>query len=204
MAHVSVHLYLFKCDLCDALGYVGYTKGHLHTRVEGHRQYASSIYKHYSQEHNTAVPNNLLARFNVIKKCTNKFDCLVNAVYSRSWGTFTRKEDNPSAKIILKDSFALHAKTRLLGSTFHLVYMQDCPSTFVFGEVAKQVTMTNPKFCRFSLFTGVDDCLLASICHYKQLDISNTATEERLEKSLPPADSILWALYFENNIAHLQ
>ena len=70
-------VYLFKCDLCDA-GYVGYTKGHLHNRVEGHRQKASSIYKHYSKEHNTAIPNNFSARFNVIKKCTNKFDCLVN------------------------------------------------------------------------------------------------------------------------------
>ena len=70
-------VYLFKCDLCDA-GYVGYTKGHLHTRVEGHRQKASSIYRHYCKEHNTAVPNNFLARFNVIKKCMNKFDCLVN------------------------------------------------------------------------------------------------------------------------------
>lgn len=36
--------YLFKCGLCDA-GYVGYTKGHLHTRIEGHRQKASSIYR---------------------------------------------------------------------------------------------------------------------------------------------------------------
>jgi len=70
-------VYLFKCDLCDA-GYVRYTKGHLHMRIEGHRQKASSIYKHYSKEHNTAVPTNFLARFNVIKKCTNKFDCLVN------------------------------------------------------------------------------------------------------------------------------
>ena len=70
-------VYLFKCDLCDS-GYVGYTKGHLHTRVEGHRQKASSICKHYYKEHNTAVPNNFLARFNVIKKCMNKFDCLVN------------------------------------------------------------------------------------------------------------------------------
>ena len=70
-------VYLFKCDLCDA-GDVRYTKGHLHTRVEEHRQKASSIYKHYSKEHKTAVPNNFLARFNVIKKCTNKFDCLVN------------------------------------------------------------------------------------------------------------------------------
>ena len=70
-------VYLFKCDLCDA-GYVEYTKGHLHARVEGHRQKASSIYRHYCKEDNTAVPNNFLARFNVIKKCTNKFDCLVN------------------------------------------------------------------------------------------------------------------------------
>ena len=52
-------------------------KGHLHTRVESHRQKASSIYKYYSKEHNTAVPKNFLARFNVIRKCTNKFDCLV-------------------------------------------------------------------------------------------------------------------------------
>ena len=43
-----------------------------------HSALASSIYKHYSKEHNTAIPNNFSARFNVIKKCTNKFDCLVN------------------------------------------------------------------------------------------------------------------------------
>ena len=43
-------VYLFKCDLCDS-GYVGYTKGHLHVRVEGHRQKASSICKHYYKEH---------------------------------------------------------------------------------------------------------------------------------------------------------
>ena len=55
-------VYLFKCDLCDA-GYVGYTKGHLHKRVEGHRQKASSIYKHYSKKHNTAIPNNHLSMF---------------------------------------------------------------------------------------------------------------------------------------------
>ena len=70
-------VYLFKCDLCDA-GYVRNTKGHLHKRVEGHRQKVSSIYKHYSKEHNTDIRNNFSGRFNVIKKCTNKFDCLVN------------------------------------------------------------------------------------------------------------------------------
>ena len=30
------------------------------------------------QDAAVAVPSNFLARFNVIKKCTNKFDCLVN------------------------------------------------------------------------------------------------------------------------------
>ena len=42
-----------------------------------HSQKASSIYKHHPKKHNTVVPNNFLARFNVIKKCTYKFDCLV-------------------------------------------------------------------------------------------------------------------------------
>ena len=69
--------YLFQRVLCDA-SYIGYPKGHLHTRVEGHRQKASSIYKHYYKGHNTAVPNNFLERFNVTKKCMNKFDGLVN------------------------------------------------------------------------------------------------------------------------------
>ena len=32
----------------------------------------------YISTKNTAVPNNFLARFIVIKKCMNKFDCLVN------------------------------------------------------------------------------------------------------------------------------
>ena len=30
-------VYRFQFDLCDA-GYVGYTRGHLHTRVDGHKQ----------------------------------------------------------------------------------------------------------------------------------------------------------------------
>jgi len=28
--------YRFQCDLCDA-GFVGYMRGHLHERVEGHK-----------------------------------------------------------------------------------------------------------------------------------------------------------------------
>ena len=51
-----------QCDLCYA-GYMGYTRGHLHTRVEGHKQKASSVYKHYHEQ-----------RFNILKKCRYKFD----------------------------------------------------------------------------------------------------------------------------------
>ena len=39
-------VYGFQCDLCDA-GYVGYTRGHLHNRVKGHKQQSSATAKHY-------------------------------------------------------------------------------------------------------------------------------------------------------------
>ena len=39
-------VYQFKCDLCDA-GYVGFTRRHLHKRVDEHRHTSSSIGKHF-------------------------------------------------------------------------------------------------------------------------------------------------------------
>ena len=68
-------VYGFQCDLCDA-GYVGYTGVHLHNRVQGHKQQSSAIAKHYKNIHGT-MPQSLLKRFKVLKKCRNKFDCLV-------------------------------------------------------------------------------------------------------------------------------
>ena len=67
-------VYNFQCDRCDA-GYVGYTRGHLHNRVKGHKQQSSAIAKHYKNVHGT-IPQDLLKRFEVLKKCRNKFDCL--------------------------------------------------------------------------------------------------------------------------------
>ena len=67
--------YSFQCDLCDA-GYVGYTRVHLHNRVKGHKQQSSAIAKPYKNMHGT-MPQGLLKRFQVLKKCKNKFDCLV-------------------------------------------------------------------------------------------------------------------------------
>ena len=51
-------VYEFKCNLCDA-GYVGYTRGHLHERVEGHTRKSSS-----TPSRNVAA--NLIAS---LKKC---------------------------------------------------------------------------------------------------------------------------------------
>ena len=45
-------VYGFQCDLCDA-GYVGYTCGHLHNRVKGHKRQSSAIAKHYKKMHRT-------------------------------------------------------------------------------------------------------------------------------------------------------
>ena len=64
-------VYIFKCDLCDA-GYVGYTKGHLHLHIEGH----SSVARH-CLEKRRSIPKDLLRCFSMLKKCKNKFDCLV-------------------------------------------------------------------------------------------------------------------------------
>ena len=69
-------LYQFQCNLCDT-GYVGYTRGHLHERVDGHKQKSSSICKHYLSEHNSDVPPFLSEQFHVLTKGSNKFDCLI-------------------------------------------------------------------------------------------------------------------------------
>ena len=71
-------MYQFKCNLCDRGSYVVYTHGHLYARVDGHKSSSSSVHKHYDNDHAGAVPEDLLSCFKVLKKCMNKFDCLVN------------------------------------------------------------------------------------------------------------------------------
>ena len=71
-------VYQFKCNLCDTGSYVGYTRGHLYARVDGRKSTSSSVRKHYDNDHAGAVPEDLLSFFKVLKKCMNKFDCLVN------------------------------------------------------------------------------------------------------------------------------
>ena len=73
----------FKCDLCDA-GYVGFTRQHLHQRVEEHKNVSSSIGKHFDAEHSLA-PKDLNKNFKILKKCKNKFDCLIYETFFFSW-----------------------------------------------------------------------------------------------------------------------
>ena len=72
-------VYKFQCDLCDA-GYVGFTRRHLHKRVEEHKNSSSSIGKHFRDKHFLA-PKDLTKNFSVLMKCTNKFDCLVYEMF---------------------------------------------------------------------------------------------------------------------------
>ena len=74
-SHRLCLVYKFKCDLCDA-GYVGFRRGHLHQRVQEHRNSTSSIGEHFSDKHSLA-PRDLKMNFSVLKKSTNKFDCLL-------------------------------------------------------------------------------------------------------------------------------
>ena len=72
-------VYHFKCDLCDA-GYVGFTRRHLHQRVEEHKNVSSSIGKHFRTKHSLA-PKDLNKNFKILKKCENKFDCLIYEMF---------------------------------------------------------------------------------------------------------------------------
>ena len=93
-----------QCDLCDA-GYVGYTRGHLHNCVRGHKQQSSTIAKHYKNMHGT-MPQGLLKCFKVLKKCRSKFDCLV---YEMLFIRDLRKKSKKNGKIMdmVKNSFLL-------------------------------------------------------------------------------------------------
>ena len=65
---------LLLSDLCDA-GYVGFTRRHLHQRVDEHRQ-SSSIGKHFHDKH-CSTSKDLTTNFTILKEWNSKFDCLV-------------------------------------------------------------------------------------------------------------------------------
>ena len=54
--------------------------GHLHNRVKGHKQQSPAMAKHYKNVHGM-IPQDLLKRFEVLKKCRSKFDCLLYEMF---------------------------------------------------------------------------------------------------------------------------
>ena len=66
-------VYLYRCDLCDA-DYVGFTSRHLHQPVEEHKR--SVIGNHVREQHGKE-PSEITKNFRVLRKCSNKFDCLI-------------------------------------------------------------------------------------------------------------------------------
>ena len=71
-------VYSFKCSLCDK-DYVGFTNRHLHQRIVEHSSSRSSIGKHMRQQHGLDNPS-ITENFTVLRKCRNKFDCLLYEV----------------------------------------------------------------------------------------------------------------------------
>ena len=59
------------------MDYVGYTNRHLHQRVAEHSSLNSSIGKHMRDTHGMSKPK-FINNFSVLKKCRNKFDCLIH------------------------------------------------------------------------------------------------------------------------------
>ena len=53
-------VYQFQCNLCHTGSYVGYTRRHLFTRVDGHKSKPSSVRKHCNKHHAGAAPEDLL------------------------------------------------------------------------------------------------------------------------------------------------
>ena len=67
--------YGIQYDLYDA-DYVDYTRTHLYNRVKRQKQQSAAIAKHYTNMPGT-MPQDLLKCFKILKKCRNKFACLV-------------------------------------------------------------------------------------------------------------------------------
>ena len=66
-------VYHLKFDLCDA-GYVSYTCRQLHQRTEEHK--GSAIGNHLREQHDLE-PDGIAHSFRILRKCQNKFDCLI-------------------------------------------------------------------------------------------------------------------------------
>ena len=62
----------------------------------------SSICKHYFSEHNSNVPPCLSEQFDMLTKCTNKFDCVIVTSHAKTFRMVSRfKTDSRSPAVRL-------------------------------------------------------------------------------------------------------
>ena len=66
-------VYHFQCDQCET-GYVGYTSRHLHQRVDEHA--GKTAIGNHMRTHGSDI-SSLPKNFRILKKCKNKWDCLM-------------------------------------------------------------------------------------------------------------------------------
>ena len=78
LVRVSARFQLARIRVIGSRLYVCCTSGHLFRHVDDHESKSTSVRKRYDKHHVGAVPEGLLSCFRVLKKCKNKFDCLVN------------------------------------------------------------------------------------------------------------------------------
>ena len=109
-------VYSFQCGLCDA-GYVGYTCQHLHQRIEEHKGLA--IKNHLREQHDME-PEDIAQNFRILRKCQNKFDCLI-------FEMFFTKELKPTLN---KQCKSIHAKLFVQNNScfdyfilFHFIFL---------------------------------------------------------------------------------
>ena len=93
MVNQQCLVYKFERDLCDA-GYVGliHTPSSTRQRIEEHKNSSSSISKHFRDKHSLS-PEDLTRNFSFLKKCTNKFDCLVYEMFNELRPTLNVQSD---------------------------------------------------------------------------------------------------------------
>ena len=86
-----------------SLSYVGYTSRHLHQRVEQHKR--SVVGNHVSEQHGNE-PREITKNVRVLRKCSNKFDCLIfEMLFIRDLRPKLNKQSDPSAHSCLFNTF---------------------------------------------------------------------------------------------------
>ena len=94
---------LISKALYISLSYVGCTSRHLHQRVEQHKR--SVVGNHVSEQHGNE-PREITKNVRVLRKCSNKFDCLIfEMLFIRDLRPKLNKQSDPSAHSCLFNTF---------------------------------------------------------------------------------------------------